>query len=234
MSKIKVPTQVIWGKQDQVRSPLRLPRGTLSPSLSASTRGGTGRAVLPSPVLLRDELAHACPCPCWVWAQGPCGAMGRKLHQHGAGGRRGQSWGWGRWGLGRGIKCQQRGLSWRWRGMGCLWAGTRQRHGAVQGWLRREKWEGEGGKLQACKGLYMKRWGRLLAMTPLHRAGSQKAAKLVPCCVLRPGSLPAPSPGAGAMGWGWCHKDRVRIPAQHLAWSCKGSSHGVSAVSSKA
>lgn len=39
MSKIKAPTQVIWGKQDQVRSLLRLPHGTASPSLPVSTRG---------------------------------------------------------------------------------------------------------------------------------------------------------------------------------------------------
>lgn len=61
MSKIKAPTQVIWGKQDQVHSPLRLPHGTVPPSLPMSTRGGMARAVLPSCALLCSKLTHVSP-----------------------------------------------------------------------------------------------------------------------------------------------------------------------------
>lgn len=52
MSKIKAPTQVIWGKQDQVGDPLHLPRGTMSPSLPMSTHRGMSWAVLLRCVLL--------------------------------------------------------------------------------------------------------------------------------------------------------------------------------------
>ena len=63
MSKIKAPTQVIWGKQDQVRGMLHLPHGTVSPPLPVSTQGGMAWAVLPSCALLCGELAHVCPHP---------------------------------------------------------------------------------------------------------------------------------------------------------------------------
>lgn len=143
MSKIKAPTQVIWGKQDQVRSLLRLPHGTASPSLPVSTRGSMAWALLPDRVLLCVKLAHVCPHPQWVWTRGLGGVMGRKSAwdrreeraEPGLGRARGQAGGRrqrSRRGLGRGIKCQQRELSWQ-LGRDVLFVGRRRgeaRHGA--------------------------------------------------------------------------------------------------------
>lgn len=74
MGKIKVPTQVIWGKQDQVRGPCASP---------TETHGLHRHAV----AALRPAGTRVAPFP-WVWTVGLGGVMDRKL-------RNSEHQGWG-------------------------------------------------------------------------------------------------------------------------------------------
>lgn len=89
MGKIKVPTQVIWGKQDQVRGPCASPTGT---------HGLRSQAV----AALRPAGTRVAPFP-WVWTRVLGGVMDRKL-------RNGENQGWGGEGTDGGqvldTKCQ--------------------------------------------------------------------------------------------------------------------------------
>lgn len=77
MSKIKAPTQVIWGKQDQVGSPLHIPHRPVSISTCAHPRRHGGGCAAELCTALQG--AGTCFHPQWIWTQGLSRVMGRKL-----------------------------------------------------------------------------------------------------------------------------------------------------------
>lgn len=93
MSKIKAPTQVIWGKQDQVGSPLHIPHRPVSISACAHPWGHSrGCAAELCPALRGAGTCVLSPVDLDTGAQQ---GDGQKADSQLSRGRRGQCQGWG-------------------------------------------------------------------------------------------------------------------------------------------